>query len=246
LYPISRTHKLKDGPGLALVAQLAARPESVIFAGARNPFSATDLHALSSKHSGKIHVVKLTSGGETDNEAALAEVRKVAGRLDVVIANAGISSSFATSLEVPLEDMREHFEVNVLGPLALFQASYALLKASPEPKFIIVSGAIGSIQIGTTYPAKCTAYGVSKAAVNWLSAKLWHEYPEIGVVLPIHPGGVDTDMAQAVIANDPMYKDFPMISTEASAMGILKVVDAAKRGETGPKLMSYDGSVLPW
>jgi len=71
-------------------------------------------------------------------------------------------------------------QVNVLGPLALFQASYQLLKTSSEPKFMIVSSAAGSVQLGTTFPIKVTAYGVSKAGVNWLAAKLYHEYPEIG------------------------------------------------------------------
>jgi len=233
------------GIGLNIVSQLAARPEVIIFAGARNPSSAKELQALSAKHSGNIHILKLTSGGQADNAAAIAEVKKVAGKLDVVVANAGIAKSYVTSLAVPLEDMREHFEVNVLGPLVLFQASYGLLTTSSNPKFLIVSSLIGSVEVGTTFPVKDTAYGVSKAGVNWLAAKLYHEYPGI-VTLPLHPGAVDTDMAREGIAAEPAIKDFPKISPEESAAGVLKIVDSAKRDEAGPKLWSYDGSVLPW
>jgi len=64
--------------------------------------------------------------------------------------------------------------------------------------------------------------------------------------LPLHPGAVATDMSKGAIEADPTLKDWPTISPEVSATGVLKVIDAAKRDEAGPKLMSYDGSVLPW
>ena len=79
--------------GLAIVTALASRDDTIVFAGARNPSAATDLHALVEKYPGKVHLVKLVSGDRTGNEAAVAHVKAVAGRLDVVIANAGSSSS---------------------------------------------------------------------------------------------------------------------------------------------------------
>jgi norsolorinic acid ketoreductase len=36
-----------------------------------------------------VHPIKLNSGDEADNAAAVAEIQKTAGQLDVVIANAG-------------------------------------------------------------------------------------------------------------------------------------------------------------
>jgi NAD(P)-dependent dehydrogenase (short-subunit alcohol dehydrogenase family) len=68
-------------------------PEVVVFAGARQPHAATALHELEKTHQGRVHVVKLTSADEDDNRAAVAEIRKTVGRLDVVIANAGKPSS---------------------------------------------------------------------------------------------------------------------------------------------------------
>ena len=60
-----------------------------MFAGARNPSTAIDLQRLVESHPGRVHIVKLTSCDRRDNEAAVAEIKNVAGRLDVVIANAG-------------------------------------------------------------------------------------------------------------------------------------------------------------
>jgi NADP-dependent 3-hydroxy acid dehydrogenase YdfG len=63
----------------------------VVFAGARQPDAASDLHALAKEYPGKLHIVKLTSADEADNRAAIDEIKKIAGRLDVVVANAGTS-----------------------------------------------------------------------------------------------------------------------------------------------------------
>jgi NAD(P)-dependent dehydrogenase (short-subunit alcohol dehydrogenase family) len=75
--------------GLGLVQVLAHRDNVVIFAGARDPSAATDLHDLVKTYPGKVHIVKLTSTDEENNRAAVEEIRRIAGRLDVVIANAG-------------------------------------------------------------------------------------------------------------------------------------------------------------
>jgi len=111
------------GIGLALVTQLAVREGTVVFAGARNLNQAQELQALAAKYPGKIHLVKLTSADQCDNAEAIVEIKETAGRVDVVIASAEISGSFYPTVEVPLDGMWEHFEVNVLGPLVLFQAS---------------------------------------------------------------------------------------------------------------------------
>ena len=69
-------------------------------------------------------------------------------------------------------------QVNTNGPLVLFQATYALLRASAEPKFIVISSAVGSITLGANLPFNIYAYGASKAAVNWVARKLHHDFPD--------------------------------------------------------------------
>jgi NADP-dependent 3-hydroxy acid dehydrogenase YdfG len=60
-----------------------------VFAGARDPSAAKDLQALESQHPGKVHAVKLIANDEQGNRDAVEYVKTKAGRLDVVIANAG-------------------------------------------------------------------------------------------------------------------------------------------------------------
>jgi NAD(P)-dependent dehydrogenase (short-subunit alcohol dehydrogenase family) len=78
-------------PGLALVKALVARPDVIVFAGTRKPAAAAELQALAKSNKDKFHILKLTSADEADNHAAVEEIKKIAGRLDVVISNAGKS-----------------------------------------------------------------------------------------------------------------------------------------------------------
>jgi NAD(P)-dependent dehydrogenase (short-subunit alcohol dehydrogenase family) len=143
----------------------------IVFAGVRKP--SPELQALATEYSEKVQIVKLTSADEADNKAAVAEIERVAGRLDVVIANAAIGEMTGTALETSPEAMAEYFRVNTIGPLVLFQAAYPLLKVSSStPKFIPISSVAGSIQIGTIGNSPSYAYGTSKAALNYVTMKL--------------------------------------------------------------------------
>jgi NAD(P)-dependent dehydrogenase (short-subunit alcohol dehydrogenase family) len=105
-------------------------------------------------------------------------------------------------------------QINTIGPLVLFQATYPLLKASTSsPKFVLISSRAGSIAFGTKFPIDMLPYGASKAAANFLARKLHYENDGLSkhyistlpslyrayinshlVVFPICPGSVETDM----------------------------------------------------
>jgi NAD(P)-dependent dehydrogenase (short-subunit alcohol dehydrogenase family) len=60
----------------------------MVFAGARSPSTATALRKLADEQD-NVHVVQLTACDEAQTHAATAEIKRVAGALHVVIANAG-------------------------------------------------------------------------------------------------------------------------------------------------------------
>lgn len=86
LLPVSGANR---GIGYGLTETLAKRPNTVVFAGARDPVNAKSLNNLAAQYPNAIHVIKLTSASVEDNKAAVAEIKKTTGQLDVVIANAG-------------------------------------------------------------------------------------------------------------------------------------------------------------
>ncbi|KAL1756796.1 hypothetical protein FB107DRAFT_289842 [Schizophyllum commune] len=231
------------GLGLELVTQLATRPDAIVFAGARDPARATNLQALAKLHPARFHVVKVTSADKEDNIAAVEEVKRVAGRLDVVIANAGIGDTLGTALEVNPEDMVRHLEVNTNGALVLFQAVYPLLKESKTPKFVAITSQVGSIVLVGEIPLMMYPYGASKAALNWVMRKLHHDFPDF-VIFPLIPGTVATDGARAMFERSPDMKEAheaAIIPAQDSARGMLEQIDVATRETHGGQLVDYSG-----
>jgi NAD(P)-dependent dehydrogenase (short-subunit alcohol dehydrogenase family) len=154
-----------------LIQHLLVRENVIVFASARDPTSATALNQLANQHQGQLHVVKLLSADEANNRVVVENIKRIAGRLDVVIANAGILKNPSTVLATSQENMLQHFTVNVIGPMMLIQATHPLLKASTStPKFVSINSASGSIAIGSGFPmGPQVEYGTSEAALNWLT-----------------------------------------------------------------------------
>jgi len=228
------------GIGLEL-AKLAASNGHEVFATSRNPSKSTELNALAASNP-KVHVVKLESTSAADAAAAAKFVEQTTGGLDVVVANAGIASNFEKSESLDIAALEEHLRVNTIGPVIIFQALYPLLLKRQTRKFVPVSTAGGSI--GVMFPPPLTAYGSSKAALNYITKSIHKEHSEEGLIaFPIHPGMVDTDMGKGAAALFGM-ETMPMSALQ-SAEAVYNVVDTAT-AEQGGKFLSYDGTEIPW
>ena len=100
---------------------LAVRPDVVIYATARKLDTALDLQALANGSSGKVRLLELQLGDEAAHEAAIARIKDEVGRLDVVIANAGMVSHIGPMVEMPVQALRDHFEVKYLRLLLVYR-----------------------------------------------------------------------------------------------------------------------------
>ncbi|KAJ7319375.1 aflatoxin biosynthesis ketoreductase-like protein nor-1 [Mycena albidolilacea] len=239
VYLISGSNR---GIGYTLAATLAVRPNTIVFAGARDP-AAQSLKDLAAKHP-NVHPIKLTSGDEADNAAAAAEIQKTAGHLDVVIANAGIAKYFGALATTPLSEFTDHWQVNTFATVVLYQAVHKLLLASPtgSPKFAYISTIAASL--GAFVNLSAGAYASSKAAANYLVKALDVENPGL-VTLAISPGWVATDMGnKGAVANGMPQAP---VSVEDSVAGILARVDAATK-ETSGRFWNYsiETGGKPW
>ncbi|KAJ7718186.1 hypothetical protein B0H14DRAFT_3630699 [Mycena olivaceomarginata] len=234
VYLISGSNR---GIGYTLTATLAARPNTIVFAGARDP-AAESLKDLAAKHP-NVHPVKLTSGDEADNAAAAAEIQKTAGHLDVASQNTS-----APSPPPPLSEFTDHWQVNTFATVVLYQAVHKLLLASPTgaPKFAYISSIAASQ--GAFVNLSAGAYASSKAAANYLVKALDVEHPGL-VTLAISPGWVATDMGnKGAVANGMPQAP---VSVEDSVAGILARVDAATK-ETSGRFWNYsiETGGKPW
>ena len=185
------------GIGLNLVKTYVTRSNTTVIAAVRDPAnpSSSKLSSFPKSSSSNLIVVKLDSASNSDPATVVQKLQnehKIT-YIDVVIANAGISKSqaYGPVAGVKASDLKEHFDVNTVGPVLLFQATLPLLKkaAHGPGKFIGVSSPMGSVGGMEQRPYPMTAYGISKAALNYFLRKIHFENEDI-ISVALDPGCV--------------------------------------------------------
>ena len=174
------------GLGRALAAGLAREGYDLIL-DARN---AGDLDAAARDIKGAVTAIP---GDITDpaHRAALLRAAQAAGRLDLLVNNAGTlgASPLPALADYPVDELRAAFEVNVIAPIALTQLLLPLLRASGGAVLNITSDAAVEAYAGWG------GYGAAKAALEQASNVLAAE--ELAVrVWWADPGDLRTDMHQ--------------------------------------------------
>lgn len=164
---------------------------TTVIAGLRDLSNASsqDFHHLS-RGSGSVFIpMKLDSASPTDATNAVSVLRSEhrISHIDIVIANAGICEHFVPVAEIDLAEVHRHLDTNTWGLLRLFQATWPLLQKSASPKLIYMSSRLSSISLATKDPVFTGTYGLSKAAGNYLIAKIASENPDL-VAFSINPG----------------------------------------------------------
>jgi len=188
-----------------------------------------------------VTVVKLDAGSLTDAKEAASELQsKGIKSIDIIIANAAANVSGDDFLHLDHAEALLTWEVNVRGPIVLFQAFYDLLPR-PHGKFVVVSSGKGTISGG--HSAVEATYGQSKAAVNYMIANMHYVYKDIAV-LALNPGWVPTKMGNRGAqlsglkeAPDDFNKTIP---------GMVNVVEELTRDNYGGKLVNWDGKIMNW
>jgi NAD(P)-dependent dehydrogenase (short-subunit alcohol dehydrogenase family) len=137
--------------------------------------------------------VTAVPGDVTDpaHRAALLAAAEAAGRLDLLVNNAGTlgASPLPALADYPPDQLRAAFEVNVIAPIALTQLMLPLLRTAGGAVLNITSDAAVEAYAGWG------GYGAAKAALEQASNVLAAE--EVGLrVWWADPGDMRTDMHQ--------------------------------------------------
>jgi norsolorinic acid ketoreductase len=233
------------GIGRGLLETFVLRPQTTVIAGVRDvTASCKSLNTVPVGDGSKIIIVKIDSLSATDPKNAAAELKSQHGitKLDVLISNAGHFGKIGPVLSSSAQDLRDHFEVNTIAPLNLIQAFFPLLEASSAPKFFAITSITGTIGDMENVPFPFFAYGISKAAANYLVRKLHFENPNL-TSMAFHPGWVQTDMGNGS-ARIVGMTEAPM-SVEDSIKGLVARFDAASR-ETSGTFTNSTGEDILW
>ncbi|WP_179810386.1 SDR family oxidoreductase [Nocardiopsis sinuspersici] len=169
--------------------------------------------------------------------AAAATVERTAGRLDVLVNNAGVSGRTDGGAQDPttldIDVVRTVLDTNVFGVVRVTNAMLPLLYRADSPRVVNMSSSMGSLTLRTG--PVMAAYAPSKSMLNSLTAQYARRLADTRVIVNAAcPGYVATDFTGF---------DAPRTPEQGAAIAIR----LATLPDDGPRGGFFDDAgVVPW
>lgn len=175
------------GLGAEIARELAAEGASVVVNYASSRSGADKVVDGITSRDGKAIAVQADVSKPADVKRLFAETKKVFGRLDVLVNNAGVYN-FAPLDQITPEHFQKHFELNVLGVILAMQE--AVKQFGPDGGSIVNLSSV----VSTAFLPGMGVYAASKAAVDALTRSFAAELgPRKIRVNGVAPGAVATE-----------------------------------------------------
>ncbi|MRG90918.1 3-oxoacyl-[acyl-carrier-protein] reductase [Polyangium spumosum] len=223
------------GIGRATAEALAAQGAHVVVNYVRGEEEARRVVSAIEERGGKAEALGFDVADMQGTDEAIAALAKRLGRLDILVANAGIAVDNLV-LRVKEEEIDRVFAVNVKGAIGCARAAIKPMMRARAGRIVLLSSIVG--EMGNAGQA---VYAASKAALLGLSKTLAREYASRSITVNVvAPGFIDTDMTSSLGAEvkDGMLKTIPLGRTgkpeEVAAAVVFLCSDAASyiTGET--------------
>lgn len=195
------------GIGRAVAEALAAQGARVVVTYVKGEGEARRVVEGIASRGGNAEILGFDVAEMKPTEEAIAEVAKRLGRLDILVANAGIAID-GLLLRVKEEDIDRVFDVNVKGALASARAATKVMMRARTGRIVFLSSVVG--EMGNAGQA---VYSASKAALLGLTKTLAREYASRGITVnAVAPGFIDTDMTTGLTAElkETMLRTVPL------------------------------------
>lgn len=236
------------GIGAAAVRVLAEAGAKVVFNYRRAARAAREVRASCGAPPGSVVAVRADVTRMADAKRLIELAVRRFGRLDILVANAGIWEARPAPIEKMTErQWDETMAVNLKGVYTVIHSAVPAMIRRKSGRIIVISSTAG--QRGEAFH---TDYGASKGGVISLVKGLSTELAPHGILVNgVAPGWVDTDMCAPVVRNRREYRKaiapIPLrrfARPEEIAMPILFLASEMASYMTGEILNVNGGSVL--
>lgn len=189
--PVVLVTGVSSGIGRAIASAFAEKGFEV-FGTSRNPQTTEPVAG--------VELVQLDVTDDNSVSAAVSSVVQRAGRIDVLVNNAG-AGVFGAAEETSISQAQQLFETNFFGLVRLTREVLPYLRAQRSGRIINIGSVLGFLP--SPYGS---FYAASKHAVEGYSESLDHETREFGVrVSVVEPGYTNTSFeANAIDADSPL------------------------------------------
>ncbi|MBN1489437.1 MAG: SDR family oxidoreductase [Phycisphaerae bacterium] len=246
-----------SGIGRAAAEHLAGRGH-IVYATARRPESVDELETWARIAGDQARVARLDVQDSETIQVVVDRIRSEAGRLDVVINNAGYGQ-FGPVEEVTDEQVWRQFDVNLVGVMRVSRAVVPLMRACRTGRIVNIS----SLSAHVTMPFM-GMYCASKHALDAVSAAMRMELARWNIrVIVVEPGPVPTPFqekvrnsgADATNAQVSPYAEVRARVEESrrklnslGAAPMSRVVRAIEHAATArrPRIRYYDAALARW
>ena len=197
------------GIGQATALKLATAGWTV-YASGRDLAKSTALVAQARRAGLQITPIVMDITDERSVETAISQIAREAGRLDVLVNNAGFGAIGAVT-ESSSTHIRQLFETNVIGLVATSRAALPLMQRNGQGRIINISTVLGRMVLPGT-----GVYAASKFAVEALSDAMRQEFSLLGPqfkVIVIEPPFIKTGFADHVSPADPSQERASLYGT---------------------------------
>jgi len=159
------------------------------------------------------------------------------GGLDALVHCAAISGPVGTSLsEVAVDEIRETTDINIVGAFIVAKAGLPHLEAATDGTFVMIASDSAFVA-----SPDMVVYNATKAAIVHMARSLAVEWEDAGIrVNTVSPSIVDTPMSRADLGvGDEGFAgvDFPVLTADDVARGVLYLSSTASRGVNGHSLL---------
>ncbi len=224
------------GIGAACAEAMAEQGAHVVVNYVRGEDKAREVAERIIAKGGKAEIAGFDVADSEATEKAIEGIAKKHGRLDIMVANAGIAID-GLLLRLKDVDLQKLFDTNVRGALACARAATRPMMKARTGRIIFVSSVIGEMgNVGQT------AYAATKAALLGITKSIAREYASRNVTVnAIAPGFIETDMTHGM--NDAM-KEYVLKNIPLARVGTAKEVASAALYLASDEAAYVTGQVL--
>lgn len=139
---------------------------------------------------GHVAMLVMDVRDEKSIQNAINQLFEKEGRLDILINNAGVGITGAVE-ELPLKEVKNHFETNFFGPIAVMQSVLPMMRTQKSGLIINITSIAG--YMGLPFRG---VYSASKGALELLTEAVSMEVKSFGIdVVNVAPGDFATNIA---------------------------------------------------